>query len=70
MTWIQDNAEHLLAGLGGLYALVRVVVHLTPTPKDDELLERSMPFLRSVAKLFGLDPKQGRQAPGAEQDSA
>lgn len=54
MTWLNDNWEHVLAVVGGLYAVARTVVYLTPTPKDDELLAK-------FATLFGLDSKQGVQ---------
>lgn len=65
MTWIQDNAEHLLAALGAAYTLVRVVVWLTPTTKDDEFLAQARPWLTKAAGLFGLDVKQGRQVDDA-----
>lgn len=63
MTWIQDHAVDLLALGGAAYALARIIVALTPTPRDDEALAKVTPLLRGLAGLFGLDITQGRQYP-------
>lgn len=59
MTWLTEHAEHVAAIVGGVYVVVRTIVYLTPTPSDDAFLERVHPLLRGVAKVFGLDLKQG-----------
>ena len=48
------------AVVGALCSIARVIVALTPTPKDDEVLEKVSTQLRAIAKVFGLDMKQGR----------
>lgn len=60
--WIRANSEHLLAILALLYAAARAIVHLTPTPRDDELLAKVSPVLRAIAGLFGLDLRVGVEA--------
>ena len=59
MEWVQENAVNILAVLGGLYALALAIVKLTPTPRDDEALERVSVVVRAVAFAFGLNLKQG-----------
>lgn len=61
MEWLQDNGVKILAILGGLYAVARVVVAMTPTPRDDAALEKVGAVLTTLNKLFGLDLKQGRE---------
>lgn len=60
MDWIKENFVYMLAGLGALYAVALFIVKLTPTPRDDEALKEVSLFVRWLAKLFGLDLKQGR----------
>lgn len=47
------------AAIGGLYALARAIVALTPTPKDDEIVNRVGGWLGIVGKIFGLNLGQG-----------
>lgn len=61
MTWL-DRLEHVLAILGAAYAVALAVVQLTPTPRDDEALERVAAPLRALATIFGLDLRRGVQA--------
>lgn len=65
MTVIAEYAEHITAALGIAYLVARFVVAMTPTPKDDELLETLTPWASRLAKAFGLDVKQGRQVDDA-----
>lgn len=53
-SWIVENEVRILAVLGLAYALARVFVKLTPTPKDDEALEGVSVFIRGLAAVFGL----------------
>lgn len=59
--WITNNLTDVLAVLGALYLVALFVVKLTPTPRDDEALKEVSGLLRAVAKVFGLDLKQGRE---------
>ena len=59
LEWIQSNWVNILAVIGGLYAAARAIVALTPTPKDDEALSKVGTALKALAKLMGLDLKQG-----------
>lgn len=52
--WLVENFEHVLAVIGAAYALALLIVKLTPTPKDDEALEKVSVLVRSVAGLFRL----------------
>lgn len=54
MEWLAQNYEHILAIIGAAYALARLIVKLTPTPADDEALEKVSVFFRGIAGFFGL----------------
>jgi hypothetical protein len=45
--WLQANWNAIAAGLASLYAVVTVIVGLTPSTKDDD-------FLRRVAERLSL----------------
>ena len=59
LEWLNDNWVNILAGIGSLYATARVVVALTPTPEDDAALEKVATWLKTLAKIVGLDITQG-----------
>lgn len=64
MEWITDNLEWLTpTTVLAMYIIARIIVILTPTPKDDEALEKVSGLVRALAKTFGLDLKQGRKLP-------
>lgn len=50
----------LFTVIGALYSIARVVVALTPTPKDNVALEKIGVQLRAIARVFGLNLTQGR----------
>ena len=50
----------VFACIGGLYTLARVIVAMTPTPKDDKYLDKVSGYVVAIAKAIGLDLKQGR----------
>ena len=67
--------EEFISGLDGkdaiafafsAYVVARIVVALTPTPKDDAAMEEVSIFVRALAGLFGLNLRQGRKAPAPE----
>lgn len=59
MNWILQHSVELLALVGAIYGLARMIVALTPTPKDDAQLEKVASWLKAIAKVVGLDLKQG-----------
>ena len=52
--WVVANKVDLLAILGGIYGVLLIVVKLTPTPKDDELLSKVSSFVLKIAGFFGV----------------
>ena len=59
MDWITKHIIELFAIAGALYTAARLIVALTPTPKDDAAVEKVGGILKMIAKVFGLDLKQG-----------
>lgn len=54
MEWVEQHWEQLAAAAAALYALVSIIVALTPTPRDDEWLKRLMDWL-SILKPKDAD---------------
>ena len=50
MNWITENFTTIMAIVGAVIVLARIVVKLTPTPADDSVLEKIV----SVLKALGL----------------
>lgn len=50
MTWITENFANIMAVVGAVIVLARIIVKLTPTPADDGVLEKIV----SVFKTLGL----------------
>jgi len=46
--WITSNWTEIVAALGAIVIAARVVVKLTPTPKDDSALEKIVNLLKSA----------------------
>ena len=77
LDWTLANLDAIGAAFASLYAVVTIVVGLTPTPKDDDFLRRlseRLSFLapRGVApkiKLPGAAPKREPE-PGEIADPA
>ena len=59
MIWLKEHYVEVFAIIGALYSIARVIVALTPTPKDNVALEKIGVQLRAIAKVFGLDLTQG-----------
>jgi hypothetical protein len=51
--WITHNWESVTAVVGAVVIAARLIVKLTPTPKDDTALEKVVTFL----KIIGLHIK-------------
>ena len=52
MTWILEHWADLLAIYGGLVAISTVIVKLTPTTKDNEILEKIIKFFDKFSTVF------------------
>ena len=63
MEWLKTHYVEIFAVIGALYSIARVIVALTPTPKDNIALEKIGVQLRAIAKVFGLDLTQGVSKP-------
>lgn len=50
INWIQANGKDILAIIGGIVTVASIIVKLTPTPKDNKVLE----FLIKVLSAFGI----------------
>ena len=46
--WVTENFASIVAVLGAVVILARVIVKLTPTPTDDSVLEKIIAFLKTV----------------------
>ena len=46
--WITANWTEIVAAIGGIVLAARIIVKLTPTPKDDSFLEKVINFLKGV----------------------
>jgi hypothetical protein len=56
---MEDLLLTIFTVVGALYTGARIIVLLTPTPKDDAYVAHVGKVLRGIAKGFGLDLKQG-----------
>jgi hypothetical protein len=48
MTWITENFANIMAVVGAVIVLARLIVKLTPTPTDDSILEKIVSVLKAV----------------------
>lgn len=48
VNWVTGNWETIVALVGGIVLLARIIVKLTPTPADDTFLEKIVNFLKGV----------------------
>lgn len=48
MNWITENFTNIMAIVGAVIVLARIIVKLTPTPNDDSILEKVVAFLKAV----------------------
>jgi len=46
--WITANWTEIVAALGGIVLVARIIVKMTPTPADDTALERVVNFLKTL----------------------
>jgi len=48
MNWITENWQNIVGIAGGVVMLARLIVKVTPTPKDDTALAKIISVLKSV----------------------
>ena len=46
--YVTAHWQEIVAALGGIVIAARVIVKLTPTPKDDSVLEGVVEFLKHI----------------------
>ena len=55
MTWIAEHWADLLAIYGGIVAVATVIMRLTPSTKDNEILDKIIKFLDKFSTVFTKD---------------
>lgn len=55
MTWIIEHWADILAIYGGLVAISTVIVKLTPSTKDNEILDKIIKFFDKFSTVFTKD---------------
>jgi len=53
MTWLLNNWQELVNAVAGVMIAARIIVKITPTPKDDTILAKVV----DVLKALGLQLK-------------
>ena len=48
MAWLVDHWKEIVAAIGGLVIVARIIVKLTPTPKDDSVVEKIVGVLKAI----------------------
>ena len=48
MNWITENFTNIMAIVGAVIVVARIIVKLTPTPADDSILEKVVNFLKAI----------------------
>ena len=54
INWLQANWKDVLAIIGGVVTVASIIVKLTPTQKDDSVLEKIIKILAALS-LFNPD---------------
>ena len=57
-TFIQNHYDELLAIIGGVVSIATIIVKLTPTDKDNKVLEKIINFL---AKFSVINTKEDQK---------
>lgn len=66
MSWILENWTTIAAIVAGLMSVASMIVTLTPTPKDDEVLKVVRDFLVRISFLQPSDSSKLMKMPGAK----
>jgi len=59
MEWFEAHITEVFAAVGAVYAAARLIVALTPTPKDDAVVGKIGAVVRLIAATMGLTLNQG-----------
>lgn len=54
VNFVKDHGKDILAIVGSGYLTLLGIVKLTPTPKDDELLDKAYQFVHKIVGFFGV----------------
>lgn len=52
--YLLANAQDILAVIGAVYVIALFVVKLTPTPRDNEILEKAHKFIIGLIGKLGI----------------
>lgn len=52
MAWLMENHTNLFSALFAVHAAAVVIVNMTPTPKDDEIVGKAYKVLEMAAGIF------------------
>ena len=52
MAWLMQNHTNLFTALFAVHAAAVVIVNMTPTPKDDEIVGKAYKVLEMAAGIF------------------
>jgi len=52
MAWLMQNHTNLFSALFAVHAAAVVIVNMTPTPKDDEIVGKAYKVLEMAAGIF------------------
>ena len=52
MQWLTDNLGEIISLVAGLHVVALIIVNLTPTPKDNEVLAKVYGFVKKLAGLI------------------
>ena len=52
MNYILTNWQDIVAAIGGIVIAARIIVKLTPTPKDDSILEKVVKFMEHIGLVI------------------
>lgn len=55
ISWIAEHWTDILAIYGGIVAVCTVIVKLTPSTKDNEILDKIIKFLDKFSTVFTKD---------------
>ena len=55
---LKNNWVEIMALIGGVHAVAKVIVSWTPTQKDDKILSNIVNFVLKVVKIVGLQPEK------------
>lgn len=61
--WIQGHGAEIIAIIGGTVMLARLIVKITPTPKDDAFLAKVVKVLKEIGLYIADDKAKVEEEP-------